>query len=106
MQEKVYQEIAGCLPSFDETLQFNDLELPYMTAFIKESLRMFPTIPGNARRCSEDVKFGDYLIPKGTLCAISNVALNRDPDLFDYPEEFIPERFLPDSKEILFIYFS
>ena len=98
MQERVYQEISKSLPSLDETLQFKDLELPYVTAFIKESLRMFPAVPGNGRKCAEDVKLGDFLIPKGTFCALSNVALNRDPELFDYPDEFIPERFLPDSK--------
>ena len=79
-------------------MSFKDSELPYITAVIKESLRCFPTVNGNGRVCSKDTTIGDYSFPKGTRFAFSNYFLNRDPDIFERPDEFLPERFLSNSK--------
>ena len=100
MQEKVRQEVKEKLSGKDveELLQFTDLDLPYLSAVIKESLRFFPTVTSSARTNVKDCKLGDYHIPKGTFMFLYTTSLNRDPELFDYPDEFLPERFLPDSK--------
>ena len=85
-------------------MNFKHLDLPYTTAFIRETLRLFPTVNGNGRMCGKDTTIDGYFFPKGTHFAFSNYFLNRDPALFDYPEDFLPERFLPDSK-ICFVCF-
>ena len=101
MQEKARDEVISALSDKGDSPLLSDFELPYLSAFIKESLRMFPTVNSNGRRCAKDCKFGDYNVPKDTMVFFSNIVLNKDPALFERPDEFIPERFLPDSKLFL-----
>ena len=94
MQEKARREVIAALSEKADDLEMSDIELPYLSAFIKESFRLFPTLNTNGRVTGNDCNFGDYHIPKGTIVAFSNVVLNRDPDAFERPEEFLPERYL------------
>lgn len=98
MQEKARQEILAALSeNEDDELQLSNIELPYTSAFIKESLRLFPVVNANGRIAAKDCHFGDFFIPKGNFVFFSNVVLNRDPETFERPDDFIPERFLPNS---------
>ena len=40
-------------------MTFQQTELPYTTAVIKESLRLFPTVNGNGRTCNKDTNIGE-----------------------------------------------
>jgi cytochrome P450 len=49
---------------------------------------------------NEDVKIGDYIIPKGTNVNIPNCVIFADERWFGKnPEQFRPERFMGDSEE-------
>ncbi|KAH9123010.1 hypothetical protein AeMF1_005900 [Aphanomyces euteiches] len=78
-------------------------ELKYTTAFIQETLRVFPTAVHTAtRECLSDdhVPMSDgkpIFFPKGTTIYVSLVALHRNPKYWSQPDEFIPERFLEGS---------
>ncbi|CAK5096455.1 unnamed protein product [Aphanomyces euteiches] len=75
-------------------------ELKYTTAFIQETLRVFPTAVHTAtRECISDdhVPMSDgkpIFIPKGTTIYISLAAQHRNPKYWSQPDEFISERFL------------
>lgn len=45
-------------------------------------------------RADEDVIVQGYLIPSGTVVMANLWAVHMDPDLWEAPEEFRPERFL------------
>ncbi|KAH7528370.1 hypothetical protein FEM48_Zijuj05G0065300 [Ziziphus jujuba var. spinosa] len=45
------------------------------------------------RETSESVKLGGYDIPPKTKVVFNTWAIQRDPNFWDRPEEFIPERF-------------
>ncbi len=47
----------------------------------------------------EDVDFGGYTLPKGTLVRLSLAAGHRLPTVFDRPEAFDPDRFAPPREE-------
>ncbi|PIO29430.1 hypothetical protein AB205_0088560 [Aquarana catesbeiana] len=44
-----------------------------------------------------DETFGGFHVPKGVNVVIVPFALHRDPEYFPEPEEFRPERFLPEN---------
>ncbi|KAL1928190.1 hypothetical protein VTP01DRAFT_3106 [Rhizomucor pusillus] len=69
-------------------------EMKYIDMIIKENLRLLgPADFLNARYTLEDFNAGDLFIPKGTLVSIDLSAIQLNPDLWDKPNDFIPERF-------------
>ena len=81
-------------------LNDNDItKLTYVDMVILESLRYVP-IAATFRRCTKPWRIPDtdITIPVGTDIVIPTFALHRDPEYWEDPEEFIPERFLPENK--------
>lgn len=78
---------------------FHDLQnLTYLEMCIKESLRLYPSVPFIARVASQDIVTATgYKIPKHTQIVVQIYDLHRNPELYPNPEKFDPERFLPDN---------
>lgn len=73
----------------------NDLKsMPYVKAVVKETMRLFPPIPINARVTQEDVVIANYRIPKGTIIMLNNYTMSRDERIFSDPDSFLPDRWL------------
>lgn len=69
-------------------------QMEYLKCVIKESLRLHAPAPLLVHReTSSSVKMGGYEIPAKTRVFANAWAIQRDPKLWDNPEEFIPERF-------------
>jgi cytochrome P450 len=66
----------------------------YMTAVVNETLRVRPVVPMVVRMLTEDLRVGPYLLPTGTRVVPSIYLTNRNPRVYEHPEEFRPERFL------------
>ncbi|XP_059643363.1 cytochrome P450 71A1-like [Cornus florida] len=70
-------------------------QMDYLKCVIKESLRLHAPAPFlNPRESSTSVKLAGYDIPPKTRVFINAWAIQRDPKLWDKPEEFVPERFV------------
>ncbi|KAL0296605.1 UNVERIFIED_CONTAM: Trimethyltridecatetraene synthase [Sesamum radiatum] len=77
-------------------------KLPYIDAIIMESMRLHPLGTFLIPHCAmEDCKVAGYDISKGTMILINIWSLGRDPNSWDAPEEFLPERFLGKETDIM-----
>ncbi|XP_061342927.1 trimethyltridecatetraene synthase-like [Gastrolobium bilobum] len=75
------------------------VNLPYINAIAKEAMRLHPVAPMLAQRLAcEDCNVDGYDIPKGTHVIVNFWTIGRDPEIWENPNEFQPERFI--GKEI------
>ncbi|CAO2840284.1 unnamed protein product [Amaranthus hypochondriacus] len=69
--------------------------LPYIRAIAKETMRLHPVAPMLVPRMTrEPVKIEGYDVPKGSLVLVNTFTIQRDPNVYENPEEFWPERFI------------
>lgn len=98
IQKKVQQEIDSVNKKFgDAGISYETLhEMKYLECCIDEALRKYPILPLLFRVCTEDYNVPDteMTIPKGVGVFLSVLGLHRDPDIYENPLEFKPERFL------------
>ncbi|KAJ5936910.1 cytochrome P450 [Penicillium verhagenii] len=106
VQSRVLEELAS-VQQVKGRLPLQQLEnLPYFTGFVKESLRYMPLVPG---RLPRTVPPGEGLyvpstkqtIPPGSVVGMSHLAIHFDPDVFEQPDEFRPERWIGEQGKAL-----
>ncbi|KAH7854342.1 hypothetical protein Vadar_012759 [Vaccinium darrowii] len=96
---KVREEIARVIGPDKKVEEKNIDDLPYLVAVVKETLRLHPATPLLLpRNAMEDSNYMGYQIPKNTQVIVNAWAIGRDPESWDDPLSFKPERFL--SKKI------
>nr|P0DO14.1 RecName: Full=Sarpagan bridge enzyme; Short=GsSBE; AltName: Full=Cytochrome P450 71AY5 [Gelsemium sempervirens] len=88
-QDEVRQVMKG------ETICTNDVQkLEYIRMVIKETFRMHPPAPLLfPRECREPIQVEGYTIPEKSWLIVNYWAVGRDPELWNDPEKFEPERF-------------
>ncbi|KAK7461952.1 hypothetical protein VKT23_008385 [Stygiomarasmius scandens] len=95
VKKKAQEEIDRVVGD-DRTPRMEDLEdMPYVKALIKETHRFRPVAPlALPHAMLTDGTYRAYTIPKGTIIFANTWGIYHDPDLFDDPEMFKPERYL------------
>ena len=98
-QNKVHEELDSIFgDDHDRQITTEDIsKLKYLECCIKESMRIIPTVFMVGRQVINNLKIGEYNIPKGTTVNIDFYSLHHDPQQFPQPEKYIPERFLPEN---------
>lgn len=97
---KLHYEITDILgqqePSFSWDLYE---ELDYAGQVVDESMRIYPPVPLFGREAIDDDQIGNYEVPAGTSLMLSQYIIHRDPEIWEDPMEFDPERFAGDNPE-------
>ncbi|KAJ3641250.1 hypothetical protein Zmor_027764 [Zophobas morio] len=104
VQMKLRNEINE---AFDEKerLPYEVLQtLTYLDGVFNETLRLTPPVFFLQKMCTEDFSYvskdsKSVLIEKGTPIVLPIYGLQTDPQYFEDPESFKPERFLAENKE-------
>ena len=70
--------------------------LPYLHAVIQEALRMSVGVMSRLQRrnMKEDMRYGEWIIPRGTAVGMSQPMIHFNPKIFPDPWKFEPERWL------------
>jgi len=93
VQDKVLEEIDRVLgdkiPDWDD-----EHNLPYLKAVVMESHRYYPVVQMFNRTCAEDTLCCEYFIPKGISVWFSPHVIHRNPNVWQNPNSFLPERFM------------
>lgn len=99
MQTKVHEEMDAIFGSDkDRYATVEDLRnMKYLECCIKESLRLFPSVPIIGREVHKEFTVNGTVVPKGAVVVIFSYALHRDEETFPKPEEFLPDRFFPEN---------
>ncbi|KAJ8351652.1 hypothetical protein SKAU_G00231280 [Synaphobranchus kaupii] len=100
VQDKLYREVSSCVLG-DRLITVQDIsQMPFLKVVIKETLRMYPVVPMNARLMTEtDVSIGGYFFPKKTSFSICHYSISQDEKTFPEPHKFRPERWLRDGRQ-------
>jgi len=90
---KALGEEATGAPALESPRSAADLQRPLATAAIDETARLFPPVWFIGREAVQDVELSGQLIPAGTIVHIVMLAHHRDPDLWEEPLRWDPNRF-------------
>jgi cytochrome P450 len=83
------------------------MQLPYVDAVVRETLRLYPPVLAIGRKVVESFELGGYSIPRGAQVLVSPYVMHRDPRYYREPAAFLPERWLSSETASLprFAYF-
>ena len=93
-QERVEAEVDAAGPG-----DFHVEALPFTRAVIEEAMRLFPPVPFLSRQAVRDDRLGRIKVPRGSLVMVAPWVLHRHHLLWDEPDAFVPERFLPGNRD-------
>jgi sterol 14-demethylase len=74
-------------------------EIQHLENAVKEALRLHPPLIWLPRTALVDFPYKDWVVPKGTIVAMSTALSNLDPDCFADPLRFDPDRFAEPRQE-------
>ncbi|XP_014470701.1 PREDICTED: probable cytochrome P450 4aa1 isoform X2 [Dinoponera quadriceps] len=99
-QEKCIAELDEIFGDDRRSPTMQDLkEMKCLEMCVKESLRLYPSVPLFARVSGEDVKIGKHIIPVGCGVIIVPYCTHHLPHHFPDPYDFKPERFSPENSK-------
>lgn len=83
--------LGGNLPTFEHVAK-----LSYTQMILEEALRLYPPAWMFGRKAIADDEIRGYHIPANSMIFISPYCIHRQPDFWENPEVFDPERFSPE----------
>ncbi|KAL4769283.1 Versicolorin B desaturase [Aspergillus nidulans var. acristatus] len=98
--DKAVAEVRSAFAAADQIDLVSVSRLPYLTAVIDETLRMYPSVPGQPPRVVPEggaIVCGRF-VPAETRVGVSHLGAYYAPYNFSHADKFIPERHLAGVK--------
>jgi len=103
-KQRLVDELRAAWPALDQPPNYEELEkLPFLTAVIKETLRLAIPVPGGLPRVvpPSGAVISGVWIPGGTVVSQSPLFVTYSEEIFVRPHDFLPGRWLqPESKTL------
>ena len=97
IMEKARKEIDSVVGK-ERLVEESDIaKLPYVESITKETFRLHPTGTIISRQATQECEINGYVIPKKMSLLINMWAIGRDPQYWEHPLEFRPERFMHEG---------
>ncbi|KAK4488199.1 hypothetical protein RD792_003942 [Penstemon davidsonii] len=98
VMKRVQQELLDVVGKNNIVEESHISKLQCLDAAVKETFRLHPPLPFLIpRRPSESCIVGGYTVPKGSRVLMNVWSGYRDPQIWENPSEFKPERFLKEG---------
>ncbi|XP_036333126.1 cytochrome P450 4e2-like [Rhagoletis pomonella] len=100
IQKKVYaeqQRVLGDNLNGETTFQ-QIADMPYLDMVIKETMRLYPSVPMVGRRTEKDYDINGFVIPQDTALNLFLMALGYNEKHFPDPYRVDPERWNADKR--------
>ena len=92
--------LSKLLQELDSLADHSPSELaaaPYLKAVVQETLRIHPIVTETLRKLNSPLELDGYTLPAGMAVAPATVLAHHNGQVFEEPEQFIPERFIDRS---------
>lgn len=98
---RLVKEIRDTFPTREDIKLQKLAPMEYLNACVEEALRIYPPAPIGFPRITpaQGATVCDEEIPGGTVVSVSNYSAYHSPLNFKRPDEFLPQRWLPEGKE-------
>ena len=105
--KKLKDELLGAVSNPGDIPPFSELDgLPYFDAVINEVIRLHPGVMNRQYRTSPEVPIvytdkkrgAEYVLPPNTVYCMSPLAIHMNPDVFENPYKFEPQRWIDNPK--------
>ena len=95
LMTKLQAEVRVNTPRGQQMVAQDDIaSMTFLRAVVKETLRLHPPAPLLLPHLAMvECEVDGYTIPEGTRVIINEWAIGRDPESWEKPEQFMPERF-------------
>ncbi|KAK7973742.1 hypothetical protein PG990_011656 [Apiospora arundinis] len=94
VQEKAHREIAAVVGDERSPVWADMPNLPYINMIVKEGHRWRPILPlCFPHALGQDDWVDGKFLPKGTIVVINSWGMHMDPDVWEDPETFNPDRY-------------
>ncbi len=91
--EKLKSELA----SLQENSPTNLASAPFLKACVQETLRIHPIVTETLRKLKTPLQLGEWNLPAGVAVAPATVLAHYNPQTYEDPEAFCPQRFIDRS---------
>ncbi|KAL8985648.1 MAG: hypothetical protein Q9177_004379 [Variospora cf. flavescens] len=102
--QKLVEEIRSAHAEVMDITLASTHKLEYLDAVITETLRMYPPVAITLPRLVPAAGGGEVIahqfVPSGTTVGVHHYSTSHDPANFHQPSAFLPERWLPGTREL------